>query len=44
MPVRPARVRYDDRTAAETELKSAITLCESDNDDACAADARRLQR
>jgi tetratricopeptide (TPR) repeat protein len=34
----------NDRAAAETELKTAITLCESDNDQPCASEARRLLR
>ena len=32
------------RAGAATELKTAITLCESDNDQPCAAEARRLLR
>ena len=37
-------VKSNDRAGAETELKTAITLCESDNDQPCAAEARRLLR
>jgi tetratricopeptide (TPR) repeat protein len=37
-------VKLNDRAGAETELKTAITLCESDNDQPCAAEARRLMR
>jgi tetratricopeptide (TPR) repeat protein len=37
-------LKSNDRTGAETELKTAITLCESDNDQPCAAEARRLLR
>jgi len=37
-------MKSNDRAGAETELKSAITLCESDNDEACAAEARQLLR
>ena len=33
-----------DSAGAQTELKTAITLCESDNDQPCANDARRLLR
>ena len=37
-------LKSNDRAGAETELKTAITLCESDNDQPCAAEARRLLR
>ena len=37
-------VKSNDRAGAETELKTAITLCESDNDQPCTAEARRLMR
>jgi hypothetical protein len=30
------------RSAAQTELKTAASLCESDNDQPCANEARRL--
>jgi hypothetical protein len=32
------------RSAAQTELKTAASLCESDNDQSCANEARRLLR
>ena len=37
-------VKANDRAGAETELKTAIALCESDNDQPCTAEARRLMR
>ncbi len=37
-------LKANDRAGAQTELKTAITLCESDNDQPCANDARRLLR
>jgi tetratricopeptide (TPR) repeat protein len=37
-------LKANDRTTAETELKSAISLCESGNDEPCAHEARRLLR
>ena len=37
-------VKSNDRAGAQTELKTAVTLCESDNDQPCAAEARRLMR
>jgi tetratricopeptide (TPR) repeat protein len=37
-------LKANDRAGAETELKAAATLCESDNDQPCANDARRLLR
>jgi tetratricopeptide (TPR) repeat protein len=37
-------LKANDRAAAATELKMATTLCESDNDQPCAAEARRLLR
>jgi tetratricopeptide (TPR) repeat protein len=37
-------LKSNDRAGAQTELKTAITLCESDNDQPCAAEARRLLR
>jgi len=35
-------LKANDPAGAQTELKTAITLCESDNDQPCANDARRL--
>jgi tetratricopeptide (TPR) repeat protein len=37
-------LKANDRTGATTELNTALTLCESDNDQPCANDARRLLR
>ena len=37
-------LKANDRAGAETELKAAATLCESDSDQPCANDARRLIR
>ena len=37
-------LKSNDRPGAGTELKTAATLCESDNDLPCAAEARRLLR
>lgn len=37
-------LKSNDRPGAGTELKTAVTLCESDNDQPCAAEARRLLR
>ena len=37
-------LKSNDRPGAATELKTAVTLCESDNDQPCAAEARRLLR
>ena len=37
-------LKANDSAGAQTELKTAITLCESDNDQPCANDARRLLR
>ena len=37
-------LKSNDRAGATTELKTAVTLCESDNDQPCAAEARRLLR
>lgn len=37
-------LKAGDRATAHTELKTAITLCESDNDQASANEARRLLR
>ena len=37
-------LKANDRSGAETELKTAISLCESDNDQPCAAEARLLLR
>jgi tetratricopeptide (TPR) repeat protein len=37
-------LKANDRAGAQAELKTAITLCESDNDQPCANDARRLLR
>jgi tetratricopeptide (TPR) repeat protein len=34
----------NDRAAAQSELKSAVSLCESDNDHPCANEAKRLLR
>ena len=37
-------LKANDRSGAETDLKTAISLCESDNDQPCAAEARLLLR
>jgi tetratricopeptide (TPR) repeat protein len=37
-------LKASDRAGAETALKSAVSLCESDNDQPCANEARRLLR
>jgi tetratricopeptide (TPR) repeat protein len=37
-------LKTNDRAGAGTELKTALTLCESDNDQPCANEARRLLR
>jgi hypothetical protein len=37
-------LKAGNRPAAQTELKTAITLCEGDNDQAAADEARRLLR
>jgi uncharacterized protein HemY len=37
-------LKTSDRAAAETALKSAMSLCESDHDQPCANEARRLLR
>jgi tetratricopeptide (TPR) repeat protein len=37
-------LKANDRAGAQEELKAAISLCESDNDQPCANDARRLLR
>jgi tetratricopeptide (TPR) repeat protein len=37
-------LKAGDRTSAQTELKTAITLCESGSDQPCANEARRLLR
>ena len=37
-------LKSNDRAGAETDLKTAITLCESDNDQPCETEARRLLR
>ena len=37
-------LKANDRAAPQTELKTAISLCESDNDQPCANEARRLLR
>jgi tetratricopeptide (TPR) repeat protein len=37
-------LKANDRPGAESELKTAISLCETDNDQPCATEARRLMR
>jgi hypothetical protein len=37
-------LKANDRPGAESELKTAISLCETDNDQPCATEARRLLR
>jgi uncharacterized protein HemY len=37
-------LKANDRAGAQEELKTAISLCESDNDQPCANEARRLLR
>jgi hypothetical protein len=35
-------LKSNDRARAQEEWKTAVSLCESDNDQPCANDARRL--
>jgi hypothetical protein len=37
-------LRAGDRPGASTELRAAVQLCESDNDEASATEARRLMK